>query len=112
MSEPESFDIIWRNGAYYVSIPNYQGGTVYTSERYESVSKLNHHRAGIIERCMDMLGDVPGQSLEDRLTKLQGWYLEMQFLVGDLKHKLEVAQTVNRLTAEHVGCPSDERGEA
>jgi hypothetical protein len=28
----QSFDITWRNGAYYVSIPNYKGGTVYTSE--------------------------------------------------------------------------------
>jgi hypothetical protein len=73
------------------------------AERYDAISKLNRHRAGIIERCMDMLGDVPGQSLEDRLTKLQGWYLEMQFVVGDLKHKLEVAQAVNRLTSDHVG---------
>lgn len=28
----QSFDITWRNGAYYVSIPNYKGGKVYTSE--------------------------------------------------------------------------------
>lgn len=72
------------------------------SERYDAISKLNHHRAGIIERCMDMLGDVPGDTLEDRLTKLQGWYLEMQFLVGDLKHRLEVAEAVCRLTRPDV----------
>jgi hypothetical protein len=29
---PDTFDITWRDGAYYVSIPNYQGGTVYTKE--------------------------------------------------------------------------------
>lgn len=32
MTEPTSFDITWRNGAYYVSVPNYQGGKVYTHE--------------------------------------------------------------------------------
>lgn len=33
----ESFDITWRNGAYYVSIPNYQGGTVYTADYVEKL---------------------------------------------------------------------------
>lgn len=28
----DKFDISWRNGRYFVSIPNYEGGTVYTAE--------------------------------------------------------------------------------
>lgn len=27
-----SFEITWRDGAYYVSIPNYKGGKVYTGD--------------------------------------------------------------------------------
>jgi hypothetical protein len=45
--EPDSFDITWRNGAYYVSIPNYQGGTVYTSE-YVAFLKA---KAAIYDAC-------------------------------------------------------------
>lgn len=37
------------------------------------------------DEAMMMLGDVPGENLIERLTKLQGWYLEMQIMVGQLK---------------------------
>jgi hypothetical protein len=52
----------------------------------------------IFETAMMMLGDVPGETLLERLSKLQGWYMDMQIMVGDLKHKLEVAEAVNRLS--------------
>lgn len=55
----------------------------------------------IFETAMMMLGDVPGETLLERITKLQGRYMEMQIMVGDLKHKLEVAEAVNRLTSPH-----------
>lgn len=29
---PDRFEITWHKGAYYVSVPNYRGGVVYTSE--------------------------------------------------------------------------------
>jgi hypothetical protein len=53
------------------------------SERYDSISKLNHHRAEIIQRCMDMLGDVPGATLEERLTHYIGSYMALQIKVTD-----------------------------
>lgn len=32
-----SIDITWHDGAYYVSVPNWKGGTVYTSEYVDSL---------------------------------------------------------------------------
>jgi hypothetical protein len=32
VTKPISIDITWHDGAYYVSVPEYKGGTVYTSE--------------------------------------------------------------------------------
>lgn len=53
----------------------------------------------IFEEAMMMLGDVPGETLLERLSRLQGWYLEMQIELGNVKHRLEVAEAVNRLAA-------------
>jgi len=41
MAEPTSFDITWHHGAYYVSIPNYGGGTVYTAEHVDRLTREN-----------------------------------------------------------------------
>ena len=35
--EPYFFNVIWRDGNYYVSVPGYQGGTVYTSGYVDSL---------------------------------------------------------------------------
>jgi hypothetical protein len=40
----------------------------------------------IINRCMDMLADVPGETLEDRVSKLVGYYLELQLLRRERKN--------------------------
>jgi hypothetical protein len=34
------------------------------------------------QRCMDMLGDVPGPTLEDRLTRYIGCYMALQIKAG------------------------------
>ena len=44
MGDPRSFDITWRNGAYYVSVPNYKGGTVYTAD---VVAGLTHENEAL-----------------------------------------------------------------
>ena len=37
----EPIEIIWRNGAYYVSIPNYKGGTVYDASVVKDLKREN-----------------------------------------------------------------------
>jgi hypothetical protein len=47
----------------------------------EQIERLNARIVELLrerEEAMMMLGDVPGKTLLDRLTKLQGWYMEMQ----------------------------------
>jgi len=41
MGDSTSFDITWHHGAYYVSIPNYSGGTVYTAEHVARLTREN-----------------------------------------------------------------------
>jgi hypothetical protein len=53
--ETETFDITWRNGAYYVSVPNYQGGTVYTSDH---VASLKAHIVRM-ERALNWIVNSP-----------------------------------------------------
>lgn len=53
MSELTSFDISWRNGAYYVSVPNYHGGKVYTSDCVERLVKA-------LELCAAAYSTPPG----------------------------------------------------
>jgi len=83
-SEPGSFDITWRNGAYYVSIPNYQGGTVYTSEHVA----LLKARAAAYEACranLDCLsrGAVPVR--DDGAERIRELEELGQFLVDRLE---------------------------
>lgn len=47
--QPDSFEITWRGGAYYVSIPNYQGGTVYTADHVERLQR----RVRVLEMVID-----------------------------------------------------------
>ena len=41
MGDSTNFDITWHHGAYYVSIPNYSGGTVYTAEHVARLTREN-----------------------------------------------------------------------
>ncbi len=34
-------EITWRRGAYYLSVPNYQGGTVYTCDQLEALATFS-----------------------------------------------------------------------
>jgi hypothetical protein len=50
MAEPTSFEITWRDGAYYVSIPNYKGGTVYTAAEHDRLTRENEaQRAALMD---------------------------------------------------------------
>ncbi|MFB6449300.1 hypothetical protein [Bradyrhizobium tunisiense] len=69
-----SFDITWRDGAYYVSIPNYKGGKVYTGDLVEDIRErfrdakesaktsaaisLNSYGAGYDLGYADALGEL------------------------------------------------------
>jgi hypothetical protein len=44
---------------------------------------------GIIERCRDMLDDVPGNGLEEKLTKLIGDYLALQIMLSESRAQVE-----------------------
>lgn len=69
----------------------------YSNSHYDKLHyPLLREAAAEIEQALMMLGDVPGETLNDRLTRLQGWYLEMQILVGDLKHKLGISAPAQR----------------
>jgi hypothetical protein len=37
---PERFNITWRSGAYYVSVPNYSGGEVVDAALFDEAVKL------------------------------------------------------------------------
>jgi hypothetical protein len=84
MSEQgESFEITWRNGAYYVSIPNYRGGEVYTAEY---VASLRAQLASVSERVAEMqyeagmyhsLYDVATERLASARKALEGVYDHM-----------------------------------
>jgi hypothetical protein len=62
---------------------------------HDNRSKLNHARAKIIEECMDMLADVPGDGLVAKLTDYIGSYMALQIKVSD------VPQTLNKTEADH-----------
>ncbi len=58
----------------------------------------------IFEQAMVLLEDVPGDTMLERIERLKAWYLDLQMLVGNLKHRLEVAESVNRLAlSSHQG---------
>ena len=47
----------------------------------------------IFEQAMVLLEDVPGDTMLERIERLKAWYLDLQMLVGNLKHRLEVASS-------------------
>lgn len=49
MNEP--FDITWRDGAYYVSIPNYKGGTVVDASAFNALVKALTLAEDILSRA-------------------------------------------------------------
>jgi hypothetical protein len=50
MAEPTSFEITWRDGAYYVSVPNYKGGTVYTAAEHDRLTRENE----VLRKALDV----------------------------------------------------------
>jgi hypothetical protein len=55
-------------------LPSRQGPADTMDELREALCIL----AETIHRCRDLLADVPGETLEDRVSKLVGYYLELQ----------------------------------
>lgn len=64
MSEQsDHFEITWRAGAYRVSIPNYQGGEVYTAEYVASLrAQLASARKALEAAREHIQGDVDEMS--------------------------------------------------
>jgi len=69
MSVPDSIDITWHDGAYYVSVPNWQGGTVYTSEHVASLKARNAELESAL-RCISVPADVA--AMKSRIHELEG----------------------------------------
>jgi hypothetical protein len=46
-----------------------------------------------IDRAMDMLGDVPGAHLEDRVERLVGYQLESQLMLAETRDQLATAKS-------------------
>jgi hypothetical protein len=53
----------------------------------QQVAKLRDQ----VERCRDMLDDVPGDGLEEKLTKLVGDYLALQIMLSESRDLVESA---------------------
>jgi hypothetical protein len=51
MTEPSRFRISWDNGAYYVSIPNYQGGEVVPASIADDLVKALELAEDILSRA-------------------------------------------------------------
>jgi hypothetical protein len=61
----QSFDITWRDGAYYISVPNYKGGKVYTSEYVDRLlAVLKQTRADIDMYGLNDFDDTTTDALE------------------------------------------------
>ena len=58
--QPTSFNITWKSGAYYVDVPNYQGGKVYTAEVVDALVAALH--AALVTISNKHLGDQPAYS--------------------------------------------------
>jgi len=67
----KSFDITWHDGAYYVSVPDYKGGKVYTSECVDAMDKL-------LAEAADYLNTHPGMDGMDLGNKITQFRLRMQ----------------------------------
>ena len=51
----------------------------------------------LIALCMDMLGDVPGETLDQRVEKLVNYYLELQLLHGnEVQRSLNLEMELNQ----------------
>jgi hypothetical protein len=52
MTEPSRFRISWDKGAYYVSIPNYQGGEVVPASIADDLVKALEEALAVIQDCV------------------------------------------------------------
>jgi hypothetical protein len=55
----------------------------------EQLVRENERLVGLVERCRDMLDDVPGNGLEEKLTKLIGDYLALQIMLSESRAQVE-----------------------
>ena len=62
----------------------------------ENISRLNHARAGIIERSMEILGDVPGKTLVDRVEAVRA---EITKLTSERDDLLKANQLLHGLVS-------------
>ncbi len=46
----------------------------------------------LIALCMDMLGDVPGDTLDERVERLVSYHLELQLMCSELRGYAQTAQ--------------------
>lgn len=54
----ERFSITWMNGAYYVSIPNYEGGEVVKAEAYDTLTTQRDMLVKALEGLDDVIQDL------------------------------------------------------
>ncbi len=47
------------------------------------------------KRCMDILKDVPGETLEERVKTLTSYYQSLQNMYSELQEQLELEWSVN-----------------
>jgi hypothetical protein len=60
----------------------------------------------LIALCMDMLGDIPGETLDQRVEKLVGWHLELQLLHGnEVNRSLSLEMDLNQCR-DHAPTPA------
>jgi predicted RNase H-like HicB family nuclease len=61
----QTFDITWRDGAYYVSVPNYKGGKVYESEYVDRLlAVLRETREDLEMYGLDDFGDTTEEAID------------------------------------------------
>jgi multidrug efflux pump subunit AcrA (membrane-fusion protein) len=104
--QPERFRVSWRDGAYRVSIPDFDGGDVVRAEAYDALRAENERLRALIdarpvreivpERVMDkMRADV--QQRQELLEQLQETMTERDALRAELA---AARQEAERLRAE------------
>jgi hypothetical protein len=69
--------------AFIAAAPHkYPGHLIELFDRAEKALRRCSAESAEYQRCMDMLGDVPGPTLEDRLTRYIGCYMALQIKAG------------------------------
>jgi hypothetical protein len=69
--------------AFIAAAPHkYPGHLIELFDRAEKALRRCSADSAEYQRCMDMLGDVPGPTLEDRLTRYIGCYMALQIKAG------------------------------